>query len=370
MTRTGFPDLSFDASTVRLEEARRDGILIFGSGNFARALKRALDAIGIPVIAFVNSTGLTHVLDERPVYALPDIAPQLCSKTIWLGVFNHHPNSDYALLTELCATAGFNRILLPQEYFETVAEHMGWRYWLSARHGYAARAAELKATFDRLDDDESRQIFADTIAFRLGKLNTIPDAPMTEPSYFPNFILNECTARHVAPFGFLDGGAYDGDTIATALSRLPLGEAYAFEPDPENYRGLTRRTRDLPIPVTCVPCGLSSETQTLTFSSGHGEASTVSAKGDRSIQAVSIDDCLPGARINYLKLDIEGHEIEALRGGVKLIRRNRPTMAIAGYHRWDDLWRIPAFVNSLDLDYRLRFRIHTHNSFEAIFYAY
>ena len=43
---------------------------------------------------------------------------------------------------------------------------------------------------------------------------------------------------------------------------------------------------------------------------------------------------------------------------------------LAGYHRRDDLWRIPAWISSLDLDYRLRFRIHAHNSFDAVFYAY
>ena len=47
-----------------------------------------------------------------------------------------------------------------------------------------------------------------------------------------------------------------------------------------------------------------------------------------------------------------------------------PVLAIAGYHRRDDLWRIPAWISSLDLDYRLRFRIHAHNSFDAVFYAY
>ena len=62
--------------------------------------------------------------------------------------------------------------------------------------------------------------------------------------------------------------------------------------------------------------------------------------------------------------------MEALAGAEALIRHNRPVLAIAGYHRRDDLWRIPAWITQLGLDYRLRFRIHAHNSFDAVFYAY
>lgn len=62
--------------------------------------------------------------------------------------------------------------------------------------------------------------------------------------------------------------------------------------------------------------------------------------------------------------------MEALAGAEPLIRSNRPILAIAGYRRRDDLWRIQAWISSLDLDYRLRFRIHAYNFFNAVFYAY
>ena len=115
---------------------------------------------------------------------------------------------------------------------------------------------------------------------------------------------------------------------------------------------------------------MSSINGNLAFSGGHGEASTLGGAGNSHVQVVRLDDCLPNSRVGYLKLDVEGHEIEALTGAEALIRRNRPILAIAGYHRWDDLWRIPAWIAGLDLGYRLRFRIHAHNSFDAVFYAY
>jgi FkbM family methyltransferase len=370
MTKPTLPDLSFqDDSKQVLARAQRDGVVIFGSGKFARALKVALSHLNISVTAFVVTQGHATTLEGIPVLPVAESVAVNGNRNIWVGVFNHQPNANYDTLNSICLGAGFEHIVFPTQFFELVAPFMGWRFWLTHRADYRSNEKEIRVAFERLEDDQSKQLFADTLSYRLGKALHIPGTPCQDLHYFPDFITVP-TRNAGRPLTLLDGGAYDGDTIATALSRLPLAQAYAFEPDATNFRSLTQRAKTLEVPVVCFPCGLSSSTQTLRFCSGQGEASTISSAGEETIQVVSIDDCLPNSRVDYLKFDVEGHEMEALQGAAHSIRRHRPLLAIAGYHRASDLWRIPNFIHSLELGYRVRLRIHTENSFEAVFYAY
>lgn len=363
---TPFPSLAFEAASASLAEARHSGVLIFGCGSFARDLHRAAEAEGISVRGFVVSGGAAGTCAGLPLAPLTALPTGWTALPLWIGVFNREPSADYAGISTACEAAGFSRLRLPQHYFEIVSARLGWRYWLTERSSYASHESALRTTFARLEDETSRAFFAAILRFRLGACATIADAPAAGTQYFPDFL----TAINHAPLGFVDAGAYNGDTLEQAAAHLPLREAWAFEPDAGNFPQLAARAGKLPMPTVCLPCGVSSINGNLAFSGGHGEASTLGGEGNSHVQVVRLDDCLPNGRVGYLKLDVEGHEIEALTGAEALIRRNRPILAIAGYHRWDDLWRIPAWITGLDLDYRLRFRIHAHNSFDAVFYAY
>jgi FkbM family methyltransferase len=369
MTAAILPDLSFpERPEETLTAARERGVWIFGCGQFARALRHALESLAVPIKGFLTSAGFATVVDGVAVTPISDVVLSGDRDEVWIGVFNHHPNANLEKIFKLCRSVGFTRVLLPTQYYEAVAEEMGWRYWLTRRGDYQAHAAELATALSVMADEQSRDLFMSLLAYRLGRLREIPAAPVADLHYFPSFMV-ESVAQRGRPVSLVDGGAYDGDTISTALLNIPLESAFAFEPDLKNYTALTRRASTLAIPITCIPCGLSSETRSIRFASGHGEASAISATGDEVIQVVSLDECLPQTRVDYIKLDVEGHEMPALRGAIQTIRRHRPALAIAGYHRASDLWSIPNFIADLDLGYSIRLRIHTENSFETVFYA-
>jgi hypothetical protein len=50
------------------------------------------------------------------------------------------------------------------------------------------------------------------------------------------------------------------------------------------------------------------------------------------------------SRVDFIKMDIEGAESNAIRGAAETLERFRPRMAIASYHNDDDLEVIPATV--------------------------
>ena len=61
-------------------------------------------------------------------------------------------------------------------------------------------------------------------------------------------------------------------------------------------------------------------------------------------------------RVDYIKLDLEGAELDMLRGAAKTISRWKPKMAISAYHRREDLWTLANYVKSLRSDYEFKFR--------------
>lgn len=368
MSTTHFPSLDAGVQ-ADLHTARQQGILIFGYGSFAHDLAAAAQQKGIPVRGFVVSGAAPTPRRPEPVWSLRQLPASCLGLPLWVGVYNHLPPSDYRVIDLACREAGLAP-LFPQHYFEGVADAMGWRYWLTNRADYAAHEASLRSAFEQLDDDTSRLALAQTLAFRLGHSLEAPLPDPEVPHYFPDFAVAACQARPQGAQVLVDGGAYDGDTLVTALQQLPFQQTFAFEPDLANYERLSQRTRTLGRQSVNFACGLSGRNEQLRFSTGQGEACAVKADGDSIIQVVRLDDCLQNTPVDYLKLDVEGQEIPTLQGGRDLILKSRPILAIAAYHRWDDLWRIPAFVAALALDYRLAYRSHSRNSFDGVFYAY
>jgi hypothetical protein len=87
------------------------------------------------------------------------------------------------------------------------------------------------------------------------------------------------------------------------------------------------------------------------------------------VTVVALDDVLPGIVATDLKMDIEGAELDALRGATELIRRRRPRLAICVYHQPEHLWRIPMFVRDLGLSYDFHLRSHGFFGFDVVMYA-
>lgn len=356
-------------SAALLAEARREGVTLFGAGNFARAVSAALGTLGVAVHAFVVSEVSSNPLDNVPVVALHALSNATRALPLWIAVYNRSADSDLTAIAARCRATGITRVRLPQEYYEAVEQPLGWRFWLSDRHGYRDARANIEAVYGLLGDEESRLGFLATLRFRLALPMEGGLLPSAAPQYFPDFILGALAARgHGSTF--LDGGAYDGGTIGQAAATLSVARAYAFEPDLANYARLTVQIAALGLPVVSYPCGLSNVTAWLAFAGDHGEASAISPEGHHRILCVRLDDCLISEHVDYIKLDVEGHELAALAGARHIIARDRPVLAIAAYHRWDDLWRIPLFIRALLPDYRIFYRTHEHNTFESVFYAH
>lgn len=130
---------------------------------------------------------------------------------------------------------------------------------------------------------------------------------------------------------FLDIGANIG-YYACYLSPL-VRRSYAFEPDPRNLRGL-RQNVGRAGNIEIVEAAVSSRTGTAKLRLGAGGAvSTLEPGAGAAVEVpiTTIDDFIrtrPDANVALVKIDIEGHDIEALRGMPRLIERDQPLILI------------------------------------------
>jgi hypothetical protein len=116
--------------------------------------------------------------------------------------------------------------------------------------------------------------------------------------------------------------------------------------------------------------------EVLLFVNGNGPATRVelvpSVPDAPSIKTLSIDDLVASQgleRLDFIKMDIEGAEMSALRGAEGALRRFRPKLAICVYHSLSDFWSVPQFLDSLGLGYRFFLRHFTIHAEETVLFA-
>ena len=143
----------------------------------------------------------------------------------------------------------------------------------------------------------------------------------------------------------------------------------AFEPDPDNFAVLASRDFNIAKRL-CLPLGTWSKSCQLRFSSDGSMASRLSDAGDTVIQCVAVDDVLQGEPVNVVKLDVEGAEIETLKGMRKIIADQKPALLVSAYHLPEHLYAIIDLIESWNLGYRFHLRVHEFNTFGTVVYAY
>lgn len=172
---------------------------------------------------------------------------------------------------------------------------------------------------------------------------------------------------------FIDAGCCDMITSRRLkLHCKKLKRVYAFEPDKRNYEICKKIAQDeFDDGVVRVFCkGTWSENTTLYFEASNDGASHISDQGKDSIEVIKIDDVVdPFERVTFIKMDVEGSELESLKGAEQTIRRDKPKLAICIYHKAEDMYQLPLYIKELVPEYRLYLRHHSNGDGETVLYA-
>jgi len=148
-----------------------------------------------------------------------------------------------------------------------------------------------------------------------------------------------------------DAGANSGIFACLAAKRIgPEGKVYAFEPVPKIRKSLEETVRINRLNnIIIVPFALGDKVEKLKISiapdnnigGGWGASSGIKDFGGEYeiVPQITLDNFIQNnniQKVDFIKMDIEGMERNALRGAIETLRKFKPKLAICIYHLPDD----------------------------------
>ncbi|PLX70658.1 MAG: hypothetical protein C0602_03875 [Denitrovibrio sp.] len=143
------------------------------------------------------------------------------------------------------------------------------------------------------------------------------------------------------------------DNTTLKFAEDTTGMVHAFEPAPGIYENLLEDVKDI-ANVTAYDLALSDSTGDSFFieSSGSSRLMDYGHSKCTKVDMVKLDDTVSG-KVDFIKMDIEGAELSALKGSEKILKTYKPKLAICIYHKPEDMMTIPRYLHSLGVGYRI-----------------
>lgn len=329
-------------------------IIMYGTGNGADKVVDIFGERGIELSGITASSGFVRERFFRgfPVKPLEYFEEKYESFTVIITFGTSVPD----VMESIFNISEKHRVLVP--CVPVIGTEIFDRCFLE-KHAEAINLAH-----SLLADDFSRKIFEGYVNFQFGgRIEILKEIETSESEIYENILtLNntEC---------FVDIGAYRGDTIEkfVAKTNSKYRNIIAAEPDFKTYQKLIRNCESLNNfkAVNAAITGFDGE---IGFSSLAGRQSSVG--GENMINCLSLPTLCQDVKPTFIKIDSEGCEIEILKGGEEILKKFKPKLNVAAYHKSEDIFKLPILINAINPDYKIHLRHHPYiPAWDTLFYC-
>ena len=347
-----FDELSAMTSCFEKLAAEKRPLFIYGMGNGAEKLIDALEKNKISFVGFFASDEFlrTHTFHGHRVHSLSEVESSVGDFAVVLAFACGYPG----LIDKITELSHRHTLYVP----DLPVVNDGILFDKAFLH---ENEDAIRAAYELFDDEQSRSVYINVLKFKISgdpSYLKLCETPVSE-----NFPLLGLGGNEV----YLDLGAYNGDTAARFINAVSgcFDGITAVEPDKKNFAKLEKYVASLPdeqqsrIRTVCAPIW-SSECD-MPFMQLTGRRSAIAESGNAEMRrTVSVDSLFRDKKVTFIKIDTEGAEAEAIRGGCKTIVMDKPKLAISVYHRSRDIFSIPLMIARLRPDYRFLLR---HNPY-------
>lgn len=266
-----------------------------------------------------------------------------------------------------CVTSCYNRLCIGNSVEKEKTE--------SARRYFLKERQKIEDNIALLADERSRNVYRKIIEFRCTGRNsavkTVSEkAKLKYLDDLVDFAPNE---------KFVDVGAFLGETTFSVYKKIrklfPEEEidfsALVIEPDPFNNGVCNKNLSRCKFRFLTEKCAVGSECGTARF---HGDifgSCRMNEDGEKSVELSTLDILCKkhGFTPSYVKFDIEGAELEALKGAQEIINTFRPRLAVSIYHSDRDMVEIIREIKSRHPFYSFYIRHYSGFFAETVLYC-
>ncbi len=358
---------NFDFQTSKgrksiIDRMKKDGrpIVIYGSGRFAQSVAEMCLENELDVFCFLDFKEYwfqgkhISVFGENIKCLLQKELPTKLDFNLLLGVI------DYSKLEAIKKQFSGCKFI---EYLDAVKPHIMPLEFINSNSKTGTNLYDL---YDNLKDKESKDVLLAYLYARItGDVEMLARLNHSSQSLY-DWELLDIKKDDV----IIDGGAFTGDSIKeikTCYGYIP-NHIFAFEPDTDNLIKLLNAfsPEDL-IKIHPIPAGLYSKDVEMKFIASGSSVSMISVDGEKVVPVQALDSHDAYKSVSLIKMDIEGCELEALKGAENLIRHNHPRLAICIYHRNEDIVEIYSYLKQFG--YHFYMRQHAYSDEETVLYA-
>jgi FkbM family methyltransferase len=224
-----------------------------------------------------------------------------------------------------------------------------------------------QAVIATLDDERDKKLYRKLIDYRLNSKQAFTFLQYTRPpheAYFEHLCTD--TIKTV-----IEGGVADG--FFTRKYQRFASHIYGFEPFISSFE-TSRYRKEMDERVQVLPVALWSCRSKMNFHMNHIDSHCSKLVCDNSgeeIETISIDEFARenNLTVDLIKLDIEGAEMDVLRGAEKTIVENKPHLTISIYHYPCHMFEIPLWLRERLPRHRFKIGHYSKGITETILYC-
>ena len=342
--------------------------IIYGAGEYGKIFLIGLEKEGIKIDCFIDENYSEKTCLGKKVYK--NINNK--NSKVYISVLKHSKKikekltkKGYKYVFDFTKSVMSSRFILQES---SKLNHL----WLVEDKDkmFSEKIYDFK---ELLRDKKSINLLENITKLRLSldpQYYTIPEGIEYFPADVP--ILN-----NLEKIKFVDCGAYIGDTIEELMKqKKEVAFSISFEPDHSNLvmlnNQLKKQKENFPNTNFFIyPTGVYSKNTFLLFDNNKISSSSniTTQDSNTKILVVNLDDTIFSAAPNYLKMDIEGVEKEAILGSKNIIQKYKPNLAICLYHKPQDLWELPLLIHKIEPTYDMYLRVHEDMGLSTVLYC-
>ncbi len=344
-------------------------LILYGAGNLGRMARGYFDHLGIQIAAVVdvNADQYRNLPFWQGISVLtPDeVTDDQMFKSLLAVCVATLPFTE---LAEQLKQLGWCDVVMFYDITEAYRDrHPLGNGWFSGSFNQQDRK-QISRVLQCWSDDLSRAHHLQFLAYRYMREDWVfADAPINPHD---RYFIPEVTTLLNDHEVFVDVGAHQGEVVKRFL--LEVGSSYQkiwlIEPDEENLR--IAETVLLTVDSAkyrIVNCALADRTGRFGFYTGLGYASQLCSFASQLQETTTLDAL--NIKASFIKLHIEGGELDALIGSKCTLAESRPILAITGYHNRNGLWVLPLWLMDNLFDYQITMRLHSWCGTGAVLYA-